>query len=111
MKNDLVHRPKLKSNPSSATEEQLYTTVKYITLNSTDYELALTRQTDLYSSMSSRSAKSSLDTQAYVTFKNERRVTRALHIVCSLIQEISWICGTALPYPLVLKPSGYFVNA
>jgi hypothetical protein len=62
MKNDLVHKPKIKSNPSSATEEQLYTTAKFITLNSIDYEIALTRQIDLYSSMTSRSAKSSHDT-------------------------------------------------
>ena len=49
--------------------------------------------------------------QAHVACKNERRVSRAMHIVCCLIQEVSWICSVALPYPLVLKPAGFFIAA
>ena len=85
MTTDLDKRSRSTSSSKNKSDYQLYSTAKYITLNNNDYELALSRQTDLFSSTSFKVKNN--DT-ALIQFKNEKRVQRTIHMVCCLLLRL-----------------------
>lgn len=78
----VIKERKGRKSKSSSASEQIYCTANYITLNSNDYELALTSKTDLYSSVKSHK---STELQSQLQFKNEKRLTKAIYLVCCLL--------------------------